>query len=164
LVSDTSAIYCGSGGSVIEVGNDGTRTTLGPLLVDGMPGAGLAFDGVDVYRADQTSVGTVMKAPKMGGTATVIARDTSPVAMAVDANAIYWSDTAGNIGKASSGIAASPYRPPRKIRVTKGLLRMPRRLQHVRRRKDSCQTPLLEMFERDRVAFSGTVRGGDVTP
>jgi hypothetical protein len=38
-----------------------------------------------------------MRVPKTGGTATIIARDTSPVAIAVDANAVYWSDEGGNI-------------------------------------------------------------------
>jgi hypothetical protein len=40
----------------------------------------------------------IMRAPKMGGAAaSIIARDTLPVAIAVDANAIYWSDEGGNI-------------------------------------------------------------------
>jgi hypothetical protein len=38
-----------------------------------------------------------MRAPKSGGAATIVARDTSPIAIAVDANAIYWSDMGGNI-------------------------------------------------------------------
>jgi len=43
-------------------------------------------------------LGSIMKAPKEGGgTATVIAQDTSPTAIAVDANSVYWSDQAGYI-------------------------------------------------------------------
>lgn len=49
------------------------------------------------YWLDSVTVGTVMRAPKTGGPATIIARDTSPVAIAVDANAVYWSDVGGNI-------------------------------------------------------------------
>jgi hypothetical protein len=45
-----------------------------------------------------TTVGTIMKAPKTGGgTATVLARDTSPTAIAVDANNVYWGDMGGYI-------------------------------------------------------------------
>jgi hypothetical protein len=32
-----------------------------------------------------------------GGAATIIARDTDPMAIAVDANAVYWSDADGFI-------------------------------------------------------------------
>jgi hypothetical protein len=39
----------------------------------------------------------IVRAPKTGGTSSVLAQDTAPVAVAVDANAIYWSDEAGNI-------------------------------------------------------------------
>jgi hypothetical protein len=39
-----------------------------------------------------------MKAPKARvGTATVLAQDTSPTAIAVDANSAYWGDEAGYI-------------------------------------------------------------------
>jgi hypothetical protein len=38
-----------------------------------------------------------MQVPKTGGTAAVIARDTEPIAIAVDANAVYWSDQGGSI-------------------------------------------------------------------
>jgi hypothetical protein len=38
-----------------------------------------------------------MKAPKEGGTAITLARDTSPTAIAVDDRAVYWSDTGGSI-------------------------------------------------------------------
>ncbi len=39
-----------------------------------------------------------MKAPKAGGgTATVIAHDTSPTAIAVDASSVYWADENGYI-------------------------------------------------------------------
>jgi hypothetical protein len=47
--------------------------------------------------------GTVMRAPKAGGAATVIANDASPLAIAVDANAIYWSDQGGNIMRVAKG-------------------------------------------------------------
>jgi hypothetical protein len=39
-----------------------------------------------------------MRAPKADeGTATVLARDASPTAIAVDAHSVYWSDEAGYI-------------------------------------------------------------------
>ncbi len=38
-----------------------------------------------------------MKVPKAGGTATVIAHDASPIAIAVDATSVYWSDLGGEI-------------------------------------------------------------------
>ena len=58
---------------------------------------GLAFDDTYVYWADNATVGTIMRAPNTGGTATIIARDTNPVAIAGDALSVYWSDQAGNI-------------------------------------------------------------------
>jgi hypothetical protein len=60
-------------------------------------GGPLAIDDSDVYWVDFATVGTIMKAPKAGGRATIVARDTSPVAIAVDDKAIYWSDLGGNI-------------------------------------------------------------------
>ena len=58
----------------------------------------IVFDDTYVYWADMTAVGTIMKAPKAGGgTATVIARDASPTAIAIDANSVYWSDLGGAI-------------------------------------------------------------------
>jgi hypothetical protein len=67
------------------------------VLQNGLTGSALAFDDTYVYWLDIETVGTIMRVPKTGGTATVIARDTSPVAIAVDANAIYWSDAGGFI-------------------------------------------------------------------
>jgi hypothetical protein len=49
----------------------------------------LAYDDTYVYWVDDVTVGTVMKALKTGGTATVIARDTDPVAIAVDAKSAF---------------------------------------------------------------------------
>ena len=60
------------------------------MLALGMPTAAS-------YWADMTTVGTIMKAPKSGGSSTVLARDTSPTAIAVDANSVYWSDAEGYI-------------------------------------------------------------------
>jgi hypothetical protein len=55
-------------------------------------------EDTNVYWVDNTTVGTIMKAPKAGGgTATVLVHDTSPTAIAVDANSIYWSDQDGYI-------------------------------------------------------------------
>jgi hypothetical protein len=47
---------------------------------------------------DAVTVGTIMRVPKTGGgMATIIARDTTPYAITVDKNAVYWSDVGGNI-------------------------------------------------------------------
>jgi hypothetical protein len=94
VTSDTNAVYCaGSGGSNLTVMNDGTTNVLGPA-VNSSP---IAFDDTYVYWADETNVGSIMKAPKAGGTATVVAWDTSPTAIAVDANSVYWGDGDGYI-------------------------------------------------------------------
>jgi hypothetical protein len=97
LVSDTDTVYCDTDSSINRVASDGTTTVLGMVIVEGTVGDGLAFDDTYVYWVDSTTVGTVMRVPKTGGTATIIARDTNPVAIAVDANAIYWSDVGGSI-------------------------------------------------------------------
>jgi hypothetical protein len=100
MLSDTNAVYCETlFGSILAVASDGTVTSLGSVLESGMGGVGnVAFDDTYVYWIDATMVGTIMRASKAGGSAaTIIARDTLPVAIAVDANAIYWSDEGGNI-------------------------------------------------------------------
>ncbi len=103
LASDVKAVYCGSNkGTVVEIGDCGGTVTLGTLLeygpVAGGPGA-LAFDDSYVYWVDAVTVGTIMRAPKGGGPSIVIARDTQPIAIAVDAKAVYWSDEGGHIMK-----------------------------------------------------------------
>ena len=58
----------------------------------------MVFDDTYVYWVDETTVGAIMKAPKAGGgTATMLARDTSPTAIAVDATSVYWADMGGYI-------------------------------------------------------------------
>ncbi len=58
----------------------------------------MVSDDTYVYWVDDTTVGTVMKAPKTGGgNATVLAHDTNPIAIAVDAHSVYWSDGDGYI-------------------------------------------------------------------
>ncbi|HEY3816936.1 MAG TPA: hypothetical protein VGL81_07190 [Polyangiaceae bacterium] len=99
IVSDTSDVYCSEAGSIVAIASDGSTSTLGNVLNEGQTagGGGLAADDTYVYWVDATTVGTIMRAPKSGGAATIIARDTSPVAIAVDASAVYWSDVGGNI-------------------------------------------------------------------
>jgi hypothetical protein len=95
LTSDANAIYCApNSGSNVAIASDGTTTTLGPSVNSSY----IVFDETYVYWADMTSVGTIMKAPKAGGgIATVLSRDTSPTAIAVDANSVYWGDQGGFI-------------------------------------------------------------------
>jgi hypothetical protein len=97
LVSNTDAVYCDTGSSINRVASDGTQTALGMAIDQGLFGAAVTFDDQYVYWVDTTTVGTIMRVPKTGGTPTVIAHDTSPVAIAVDANAVYWSDMGGSI-------------------------------------------------------------------
>jgi hypothetical protein len=102
LISDDDAAYClslvylGSAGvaSTIErLTNDGTTLALasGPSISD------LAIDGDFVYWTEQTAPGAVRKVPKAGGPSVLVASDDDPVAVAVDARAVYWSDVGGNI-------------------------------------------------------------------
>jgi hypothetical protein len=100
LVSDTDAVYCDPfDGSVTRIATNGSTTALGMAVNETGTGLGgpLAIDDTYVYWVDYATVGTIMKAPKTGGTATIIARDTSPIAIAVDATSVYWSDMAGQI-------------------------------------------------------------------
>jgi hypothetical protein len=98
LLSDTNAVYCDTETEMVAITSNGTATTLGPVIT-GNSGAlvSAAFDDTNVYWADTSTVGTIMTAPKAGGTVTTLVHDTSPVAVAVDANNVYWSDQGGNI-------------------------------------------------------------------
>jgi hypothetical protein len=100
LVADDDAVYCDpAGGPIARIANDGTVTTLGTDIDEGygVAATGIALDDANVYWVDQTTVGTVRKVSKRGGTVTTLARDTSPIAIAVDATSVYWSDVGGNI-------------------------------------------------------------------
>jgi hypothetical protein len=111
LFSDVDAVYCYNGGgyqkygSITRIVSDGGMATLGTTIdelttVDPMSPFsvyGFAFDDTNVYWVDDTNVGTIMKAPKTGGATAVIARDTNPIAIAVDATSVYWSDFGGEI-------------------------------------------------------------------
>jgi hypothetical protein len=101
FASDTSAVYCDVGtGSNLRIGSDGLSSTLGSVVnpVGSDPFPYIAYDDTYAYWVNNATAGTIMKAPKAGGgTATVLAQDTSPTAIAVDANSVYWSDEAGYI-------------------------------------------------------------------
>jgi hypothetical protein len=100
ILSDTDAIYCIGPDlfSVLRVGSDGTTTVLGMLVnLSSFVPSNLAFDDKYVYWTDPAAVGTIVRVPKSGGTPTIIARDAYPLAIAVDANAVYWSDQGGNL-------------------------------------------------------------------
>jgi hypothetical protein len=99
FISDDDAVYCDRGaGSITRIANDGTVTTLGTVISTlGFNATGITLDDANVYWLDQTTVGTVMKVSKRGGTVTTLARDTTPIAIAVDATSVYWSDVGGNI-------------------------------------------------------------------
>lgn len=96
MVSNSDAVYCDDG-SIVRIASDGATTALGSVLSDGLVGNDIALDDTYVYWVDAVTVGTIMRAPKTGGSASIVARDTVPVAIAVDANAVYWSDQGGNI-------------------------------------------------------------------
>jgi len=95
LASDTDAVYCGQqSGSNQRIASDGTTSNLGPAISSSY----IVFDDTYAYWVDNTTVGTIMKAPKAGGgTATIVAHDTNPTAIAVDANSVYWADQGGYI-------------------------------------------------------------------
>jgi hypothetical protein len=95
LTSDTNAIYCpASSGSNLRIASDGTTSQLG----DTVNSSYIVFDDTNAYWADATTVGTIKKAPKAGGgKATILARDTNPTAVAVDATSVYWGDMGGYI-------------------------------------------------------------------
>jgi len=101
LTSDTSAVYCGPqySGSNIRIASDGTISTVGPVIYSStITPSPIVFDDTYAYWVDNATAGTIMKAPKAGGgTATIVAHDTNPTAIAVDANSVYWSDQAGYI-------------------------------------------------------------------
>ncbi len=94
LTSDKNAVYCAeSAGSNLSIASDGTTTALGAAVDSSY----ITFDDAYVYWADATNVGSILKAPKTGGPATVLAWDTSPTAIAVDVTSVYWSDLGGTI-------------------------------------------------------------------
>ena len=86
-------MYCAhTTGWNLRIASDGTTSPLGPAIDSSY----IVFDDTYVYWVDMTTVGTVMKAPKAGGgTATVLARDRSLTAIAVDDKSVYWSDQGG---------------------------------------------------------------------
>jgi hypothetical protein len=96
FVSDTDAVFCDAADQLFRLDNGGTATMVAPV-VGTFAGGNVATDDTYVYWADTTTVGTIMRAPKAGGAAIMLARDTSPGAIAVDANAVYWYDDAGNM-------------------------------------------------------------------
>jgi hypothetical protein len=109
LVSDTDAVYCylrGTVGPIQRIQSDGETMSLGTMIdMSAAPSVALAVDDTDVYWVDDTTLGTVMKVSKagfmgVGPTATVIAHDTSPIAIAVDATSVYWSNAGGEIRRA----------------------------------------------------------------
>jgi hypothetical protein len=99
LSSDTDAVYCPqTTGSNLRI----TSADMSSVLGQAVSSSFVVTDDTDAYWVDQTTVGTILKAPKTGGgSATVIASDTSPTAIAVDANSVYWSDQEGYIKSVS---------------------------------------------------------------
>jgi hypothetical protein len=102
FASDLGAVYCDVGtGSNLTIGSDGaTSSELGPVVnpvgSDLLPY--IASDEMYAYWVNNASAGTIVKAPKAGGgTVTVLARDTSATAIAVDSKSIYWSNVGGYI-------------------------------------------------------------------
>jgi hypothetical protein len=95
LASDTDAIYCPqTTGSNLRI----TSADMSSVLGQAVNSSFIVTDDANAYWVDNTTVGTILKAPKTGGgSATVIATDNSPTAIAVDANSVYWSDQQGYI-------------------------------------------------------------------
>ncbi|MBV9948003.1 MAG: hypothetical protein JOZ69_14205 [Myxococcales bacterium] len=57
----------------------------------------MAVDDKYLYWLDLLQIGAVRRVLTAGGTPTIVAYDALPLAIAVDANAVYWSDQAGTI-------------------------------------------------------------------
>jgi hypothetical protein len=95
LTSDSDAVYCAEqNGQNLRFASDRTVSNLGAAVSSSY----IVVDDTYAYWANEVMAGTIVKAPKAGGgTATVIARDTSPTAIAVDAHSVYWADAAGSI-------------------------------------------------------------------
>jgi hypothetical protein len=111
LVSDTDAVYCylsGSVGPIQRFWNTDELLDLGVMIdMSTSPSVALAVDDANLYWVDDTTIGTITKVPKPASTtigpaaaATVIAHDTSPIAIAVDATSVYWSNVGGEIRRA----------------------------------------------------------------
>jgi hypothetical protein len=112
FISGTDTVYCMAqavpmtgvplGGSIIAIASDGSATTLAPVSGITLENGGIAIDDTFVYWVDNANDGplndgSIMRVPKSGGTVTTVVKATLPVAVAVDANAVYWSDQLGNI-------------------------------------------------------------------
>jgi hypothetical protein len=94
LSSDESGAYCSEiTGMNSRIANDGTVTSIGPADSSSY----FVFDETYAYWANLATVGTIMRVPKAGGAAVTLATDTNPTAIAVDANSVYWANTAGDI-------------------------------------------------------------------
>jgi hypothetical protein len=93
LTSDTAAVYCASPTLWnLRIASDGTFMPLGQVVNSSY----IVFDDTYVYWADNTTDGAIKKTPKAGGgDTTVLAWDTNPTAVGIDANSIYWGDQAG---------------------------------------------------------------------
>ena len=103
FTSDADAVYCGDGLHVWRIESNGAATGLWTAVNTSTydPNPYVVFDDTYVYWVDDTTVGTIMKTLKAGGgTPTVLAYDTNPMAIAVDANNVYWGDVGGYIKSA----------------------------------------------------------------
>jgi hypothetical protein len=101
LVSDADAVYCDDWSSITRVTSDGTVTPLASVVTQSIASVPhvattMAIDDTYVYWLDRGSDGAIRRVPKLGGPPSTLAHD-NPIAITVDATAVYWSDFAGNI-------------------------------------------------------------------
>ncbi len=91
-----NGVYCGGPPItlVTALGDAGTVSS------EASGARGFAVDESNVYWANDVASGSVVAAPLLGGSYVVIGYDDGPIAVAVDSNAVYWSDSAGNIERA----------------------------------------------------------------
>src|SRR5260221_1484344 len=106
IVIDAASIYWGSSGpgasssaiSKMPIGG-GTVPTLASVQ-SYFSNGGIASDGVSVYWATFSAVGSVMKVPVNGGAPETIASGLpSPVSVAVTGNSVFFTSYGGTIGK-----------------------------------------------------------------
>jgi hypothetical protein len=93
----TAGVYCPTSASVDLIAPNGTITTFSS---EANQAVGAALDESNLYWANDVASGSVVAAPLIGGPYVTIAYDAYPSVVAVDANAVYFSDTAGNIERA----------------------------------------------------------------
>jgi hypothetical protein len=100
LLAATDGVYC-AGAPLVFVGLDGTTTQ---IAFETNNATHLALDEANVYWTNEATSGSVVAAPRNGGANITIAYDDTPIAVAVDDAAVYWSDNGGKLQRVAKNI------------------------------------------------------------